>query len=557
MPPEPTMTADRDAEATGGTADVPVATVERKRRFSLVWLIPIVAAVAGIWLVWVTFAERGPTITITLQTASGIEPGKTPIKFRDVQLGVVETVSLSDDLQRVVVSARMQKAAEKELRTGTQFWVESARITAAGVSGLGTLLSGAYIGMRPGEGAPARSFVALEVPPVYQVDMPGKQFTLRAERLGSIAAGAPIYFRGIQVGSVLGYKLDENGRDVSIIAFVAAPYDAFVREESRFWNASGIDVTASVDGVNIRTESLQAILAGGLAFDTPVAASMSTAAADNAVFPLFASYEAVQQARYTIRVPFGLIFHGSAAGLEVGAPVVSAGIQVGEVTDIRLEVDPATMSIRIPVTIALEPQRWTAVGGTVPSAEDAAARMAKWVEGGLRARLESGSLITGQKIVTLGVVPDAPPASIVYDKGLPILPTVPSEIEILTEKATAFLDKLEQAPVAELVSDLRNTVQHADRLLASASVRQGVDGVGPLLDSLKQASDAARLTLEQTGTTMRAADQVLGVDSALRYDLARMVKELTTAARSLRTLADFLENNPDALLLGKPAPEHP
>ena len=179
---------------------------------------------------------------------------------------------LSDDLQHVVVTARMEKAAEKELREETQFWIESARITAGGVSGLGTLLSGAYIGMRPGAGKPTRHFVALETPPVYQVDVPGKRLTLRAEKLGSVSPGSPIYFRGIEVGGVLGYHLDENGKDVSIFAFVRAPYDAFVRRDSRFWNASGIDVSLTGAGVNVRTESLQAILMGGIAFDTPVTA---------------------------------------------------------------------------------------------------------------------------------------------------------------------------------------------------------------------------------------------------------------------------------------------
>src|SRR5512134_3716481 len=189
-----------DANSTPTPPELPQAAVGGKRRFSLVWLIPIVAAIAGAWLVYTTFAERGPTITITFQFASGIEPGKTPIKYRDVQLGLVQSVTLSDDLQHVIATARMEKAAEKELREGTEFWIESARITAGGVSGLGTLLSGVYIGMRPGPGQPRRRFVALETPPVYQVDIPGKRFVLGAQKLGSVSHGAPIYFRGIQVG---------------------------------------------------------------------------------------------------------------------------------------------------------------------------------------------------------------------------------------------------------------------------------------------------------------------------------------------------------------------
>jgi paraquat-inducible protein B len=537
--------------------ELPQAAIGGKRRFSLVWLIPIVAAIAGAWLVYTTFAERGPTITITFQFASGLEPGKTPIKYRDVQLGLVETVTLSDDLQHVLVTARMEKAAENELREGTQFWIESARITAGGVSGLGTLLSGAYIGIRPGPGEPSRHFVALETPPVYQVDVPGKRLTLRAERLGSVSPGSPIYFRGIEVGGVLGYHLDENGKDVSIFSFVRAPYDAFVRRDSRFWNASGIDVSLTAAGVNVRTESLQAILGGGIAFDTPIRGSASPVAEDNAAFPLFASYDAIQQAQYTVKMPFLLYFEGSASGLEPGAPVVSQGIKMGEVTDVHLETDPIKLTARILVTISLEPQRWTIKGEPPATPDIANQRMAKWVEHGLRGQLQSGNLLTGQRIVALQVFPDAPKAVLTYEDNIPVIPTVPPDIEVLTEKVTAFLDKLDKAPVDELVADLRDAVQQADRLFASASVKQGVEGlreVKPLLESLKSTSEAARVTLEHAGTTMQSAGATVGPDSALRYDLARLLKELTTTARSLRTLADFLEKNPNALILGKPAP---
>ena len=546
-----------DPNSTQTPPGLPQAAVGSKRRFSLVWLIPIVAAIAGAWLVYTTFAERGPLITITFQFASGLEPGKTPIKYRDVQLGLVDSVTLSDDLRNVIVTARMEKTAENELREGTQFWIESARITAGGVSGLGTLLSGAYIGIRPGPGKPSRHFVALEAPPVYQVNVPGKRLTLRAERLGSVSPGSPIYFRGIEVGGVLGYQLDENGKDVSMFGFVRAPYDAFVRRDSRFWNASGIDVSLTGAGVNVRTESLQAILTGGIAFDTPVTASASPVAEDNAAFPLFASYGAIQQAQYTVKMPFVLYFEESVSGLEPGASVVMQGMKMGEVTDVHLETDPSKLTARIVVTIALTPQRWTIKGQPPATPEIANQRMAKAVERGLRGQLQSGNLLTGQRVVALQVFPDAPKAALTYEDNKPVIPTVPSDIQALTDKVNSFLEKLDKAPIAELIADLRDTVQQTDRLLASASVKQGVDGlreVKPLLESLKRTSDEAHATLQHTATTMQSAGEAVGPDSALRYDLARLLRELTTTARSLRTLADFLEKNPNALILGKPAP---
>lgn len=548
------------AGSTAGGGDVPQAKVVRKGGFSLIWLIPIVAAIAGVWLVWTTFASRGPTITITLQSASGIEPGKTPIKYRDVQLGVVQTVELTDDLQHVVATARMNKGVEKELRQQTQFWIESARITAAGVSGLSTLLSGVYIGMRPGPGEPARAFVALESAPVYQVDVPGRHFTLRTKTLGSISAGAPIYFRGIQVGGILGYDLDPTGAGIDLFAFVRSPYDAFVRPGSHFWNASGIDVSVTGGGVDVRTESLVSVLSGGIAFDTPLEASDGPAAEENATFPLFHSRDAIEQAKFTLKVSFRMYFDDSVSGLDVGASVVYRGIKLGEVTDVHLEVDPKTLQARIPVTIALEPQRWVVKGGTtVQTATQLVDRVGKAVaDASLRGQMQSGNLLTGERLISLQMFPDAPKATLTFDEdGVPIIPTVPSDIQVLTDKVNSFLNKLDKAPVAELVTDLRNTVQQADRLLASASVRQGVDSlkdVGPLLESLRRTSDSARATLDRTEATLQSASQAIGPDSAVRYDLAALLQELTSAARSLRALADFLERNPNALILGKPTP---
>ena len=230
---------------------------------------------------------------------------------------------------------------------------------------------------------------------------------------------------------------------------------------------------------------------------------------------------------------------------------------MGEVTDVHLETDPIKLTARILVTISLEPQRWTIKGEPPSTPAIAHQRMAKWVEHGLRGQLQSGNLLTGQRIIALQVFPDAPKAALTYEDNIPVIPTVPSDIQVLTEKVTALLDKLDKAPVAELVADLRDAVQQTDRLLASAAVKQGVEGlreVKPLLESLKSTSEAARVTLEHAGATMQSAGAAVGPDSALRYDLARLLKELTTAARSLRTLSDFLEKNPNALILGRPTP---
>ncbi|NJO67606.1 MAG: MCE family protein [Rhodospirillales bacterium] len=548
--------AHPDLEAAG-LAD---AAVKQKRRFSLIWLIPIVAAIAGAYLVYTTFANRGPLITITFPNASGIEPGKTQIKYRDVNLGTVQTVSLSEDLGKVIVTARMSKEAEDHLRNGTTFWIESARITAGGVTGLSTLLSGSYIGMRPGEGNEERHFAGLETPPLYQVTIPGKNVTLKAKTLGSISAGAPIYFRGIEVGGVLGHHLAEDGNSVTIYGFVRAPFDKLVREKSEFWNASGIDFSLSAAGVDVRTESLTSILVGGIAFDTPSDESDSTAATDGETFPLYSSYAEIAQAKFTLKVPFLVYFDGSVSGLEPGAPVSYRGMKLGEVKEIQLQVDPTATTVMIPVRIELEPQRWMTDEAAAVSPNLIAERMGKWVERGLRAQLQSGNLLTGQKIVALEMMPNAKKASLTFVDGIAVIPTVPGEFEVLTDKVSAFLDELDKAPIGELVADARDAVQEAEALLGSPALRKGIDGlqeVGPLLESLKQTADAATATLDDAQLTVQSANAILGPDAPLRYDLNRMLKELTNTARSLRALADFLERNPDAIILGKPLPEKP
>ncbi len=536
-----------DSHDRAPSAAVPDVVVERRHGLPLVWLIPVLAAAIAAWLAYATYARKGPTITITFESAAGLEEGKTEIKYRDVALGVVQDVDLSADLSHVVVTAEMDKHATDHLRDGTQFWIENARVTASGVSGLGTLVSGAYIGILPGTGKPARQFKGMEDPPVLEVNVPGKRFTLHADK--SIAAAAPIFYRGVQVGEALGSSLAADGEGVTVFAFVRAPYDSLVRPQTHFWNAGGIDVSLGAKGLAVRTGSLVSVLIGGIAFDSPSSAAAAEPSPEGAEFTLYDSYDSIQEAQYTQKVPYLMYFQGSVAGLEPGAPVQFHGIQLGVVESVRLEIDIKTYKVRIPVVMHLQPQRASVVG----SSEDKTpqARMEQFVERGMRAQLRSGNLLTGALVVALDFFPDEPAAHLEYEDGVAVIPTVPSQVEQLTEKATVFLDKLAAAPVAELVTDLRRVVLDADTLLASKSLRQGLDGLAPLMDSLKRTSDSAHAALAQGEATLASANGAIGPDSALRYDLARLISELTDTARSLRTLADYLERNPNALIFGK------
>jgi paraquat-inducible protein B len=523
--------------------DVPEVLIEKRRGLPLVWLIPAVAAVAAAWLAWNTYSNEGPTITITFETASGLEPGKTHIKYRDVPLGIVENVELSEDLSHVVVTAQMERSAAPHLKEGTEFWIENARVTASGISGLGTLVSGAYIGVKPGDGESTREFTGSEEPPVLQVTVPGTRYVLHSDRRGSISANSPIYYRGIQVGEVLGSSLADDAKGVTVFAFVRAPYDKMVKTNTRFWNAGGVDVSFGAQGLKVRTESVVSLLIGGITFETPGSAKRDESAPENHQFTLYTSYDDIAEAGYTQKVRYLLNFTGSVGGLEPGAPVTFRGMKIGVVESLELEIDTTDYSVRVPVVIEIQPERARIVGDD--GENGTRDRMEVFIEKGLRAQLRSGSLLTGSLLVALDFFPDDPPKKMAHVDGNFVIPTVPSTIEQLTEKASDFLRSLADAPVADLVVELRNTVKSVDSLLNSPALKGGMNELAPLLASIRAASDSAKVTLEGAGT-------MVGNDSALRADLLRMLDELTEMARSVRTLTDYLERNPNSLIFGKP-----
>src|SRR5262245_13683892 len=392
--------------------EIEAAVVEEKRRISIVWVIPIVAALVGAFVAWRAISSRGPEITITFKTAAGLEAGKTKIKYKDVEVGLVETVELAKDLSGIICTARMVPGADAYLREKTQFWVVSARISGGQVSGLETLLAGAYIGVDPVlDGPRAKVFTGLEVAPIVTLTEPGRYFVLRSERAGAIDVGSPVYFQHIAVGKVVSSKLDTGDDFVETRVFVNAPYDARVHAETRWWNASGIDMSLTAQGLSLDTQSLISILIGGIAFETPTGLHVEPAAAET-VFALHENRQLAEERTYTFAAPFRLYFDQSVRGLSVGAPVDFRGIQIGEVTDVDIQFDPKSREgFRIPVTIKLQPERFN--GGRAPaSLEERRSVVDRMIAGGLRAQLRSGSLLTGQMFVALDMFKDAPAAKV-------------------------------------------------------------------------------------------------------------------------------------------------
>ncbi|MFB0825883.1 intermembrane transport protein PqiB [Chromobacterium violaceum] len=525
--------------------DLPQAVPVRRRRWapSLVWLIPVVAALIGGWLAVHAVLSRGPTITISFQNAEGIEAGKTRIKYKDVEIGEVTSVKLSPNRQAIVATAQLSKEAADYLAEDSRFWVVRPRVSGGGVSGLGTVLSGSYIGMDIGKSEARKTdFVGLETPPIINADLPGQTFTLRADNLGSLNTGSPVYFRRVPVGQVVGYELDSKGGYVKVAVFINAPYDRFVSANSRFWHASGVDVSLSANGLNVSTQSLAAIALGGIAFETPLADNAGIPLSDRN-FILHDSRDRALQNPDREMQPFRLRFRQSLRGLSVGAPVDFRGITIGEVTAIGVQYVPERKDFDMTVDIRTYPSRLDSLsrGGRITGKLSPQALVAN----GMRAQLRSGNLITGQLYVALDFFRDAPPAKLVVRNGLPELPTISGDLEELQRVLQRIVKKLDAVPFDSIGKE-------ADASLKS--LHQTLDSVKKLSDGLNgDAVPQALKTLEQLQQTLEATRQTMRADSPLQQDVRAAAQEVKETARSFRALADYLDRHPEALVRGKEA----
>jgi paraquat-inducible protein B len=509
----------------------------------LVWVVPIAAAVIGISLLIRNWENAGPRITISLLSGEGVQVGKTLIKYRDVTVGHVSAVGLSADHQTVVVSADLSKDAASLLRADTQFWIVRPRIGVGSVSGLDTLLSGVYIGMKTGTGTlHERQFVGLENPPALSHGPRGRELQLHAARAGSLAIGAPVYFRQFQVGRVIDENLLPDG-STRVTVFVEAPYDGFVKPVTRFWNASGIDVKLGADGLNVQTESLAAVLAGGIAFDDgPVEALFFAAGSMPGEFTLYKNEtEAMAppdgDPRY-IRMRFAQALRG----LEVGAPVEFVGVNIGSVVAVDLGYERQDKSFPVIVTAKVYPRRMgqayeaLAAQGKTESEETLAAFVGTLVNRGLRAQPRSGSLLTGKLYIALDFQPASPRAA--FDASIrPLeLPTVNGTFQELEASVGRLVKKVNDLPLEQIAADLHTDLTDLHETLSELHA---------------QVLPSAVDTLSALHSTLDSADRTLDVESPLQRSLMETLSESRSTLQAVRELADYVDRHPDALLRGR------
>ena len=543
-------------------SNVPEAThVPKKRaRIAVVWIVPIVAALVGAGIVVQQYLNEGPTIRISFRTAEGIEPGKTSIKYKDVDIGKVTEVVLSKDFSKILVTAKMEKHAEGLLVTDSRFWIVKPRVTLGGVSGIGTLLSGRYIGIEPGKAAKSSGdFVGLEVPPPVTAGMSGREFILRAGTLGSLGIGSPIFYRRLNVGQVIGYDLAPDGKSVGIKIFMNAPYDGYITSDTRFWESSGIHASMGAGGLSVQTESLLSVLVGGIVLETPPSATPGKPAPAKSVFTLFDNRDAAMAPQMSESERYVLYFNESLHGLSVGAPVTMLGLPVGEVTSVGLDYVPEAQGIRTRVEIMtyqyrlLRHLRDTDVAAMkfMSPAERHKVMQRLVEEKGLRAQLRTGNFISGQMYVALEYFPDAPKAKINRAVDPPQFPVIPGKIENIEMQLKSILAKFDKIPLEEIGKDLKKTLATLDTTLRSADrTLTRVDAetlpeAKKTLEDLRRALAVAERVLSSTDNTL------LGPDAPAQQELRAALQEIARSARAIRLLADVLERNPESLLRGK------
>jgi len=529
--------------------DIPSAVVRSKRRSppQLIWLIPIVAVLIGGWLAVKSILDKGPTVTITFKTAEGLEAGKTKVKYKNVEIGEVRTIVLSEDHSQVIVTVEFEKHAENFLVEDTRLWVVRPRVGGGQVSGLGTLFSGAYIGLDIGHSpTKKREFTGLEIPPVVTGDDPGRQFILRSDDLGSVDVGTGIFYRHAQVGRVVAHELDRDGKNVTIKIFVDAPYDQYVHANTRFWDASGLDLTFDASGVKVDTQSFLSIMAGGVAFDAPAGSGVLAEADPDTVFHMFSNRALAMKQPDRETLLFTMYFSDSLRGLTAGAPVELNGVEIGEVKSIMAGIDHKTSEFRFPVDVAFYPGRLRALvreGMADPTPAEQKARIDRYVQDGLRAQLKTGSLLTGQMYIGLDMFPKAAPAKIDWAKSPPEFPTHPGTMVELQATLMNISKKLESMPIDQIGGDLRVALQSLNRTLVSA------EQMVKRMD--KDIAPAAKSTLDDARRMLNTAERTLASDAPLQQDLRSSLRELSRAAQSLRELTDLLERQPESLIRGK------
>jgi paraquat-inducible protein B len=526
-----------------------VEIVNKKPLLSSVWFVPLTAIAIGLWMVIQSALSEGPKIEITFSTAEGLKAGETRVKRLSVDLGVVEEVFLNDDFNDVTAIVRLDGETQELLREDTQFWVVRPRIGSSGISGLSTLLSGAYIELSPGTGATGRrKFSGLEDVPVTPQSTPGIHIDLKSERVGSISIGSPVLYNGYRVGKVEAKTLSAKDGQARYKIFVNAPYNDLITDSTRFWNASGISVDAGVDGLSVHTDSLETLLSGGISFGLPQGASPGAPVEDSREFQLYDKESDIYENPHTHGRNYLLLFDSSIRGLEVGAPVDYRGARFGTVVSVSMGLLEAGQGwttdghAQMPVLIRIEPGRLGNDSNRGVTENDQLLEVA--VANGLRASLATGNIITGRLYVDLDYYEADPEVKIETLSDWQVFPTTTAGIAQIERQVGELLKKMESLPVEVAVTEATSALKNISKVMKSADT--ALADVNFILDdpATQALPQNVNATLIDLSKTLKGMDP----ESNLYKDLEATMIELRRMLRQTDILFKRLDAKPNSMV---------
>ncbi|MCS2158513.1 intermembrane transport protein PqiB [Scandinavium sp. H11S7] len=523
------------------------AKVQKVKNWSPVWIFPIVTALIGAWILFYHYSHQGPEVTLMTTNAEGIEGGKTRIKSRSVDVGVVESTTLTDDLTHVEIKARLNTGMEKLLHGDSAFWVVKPQVGREGISGLGTLLSGAYIELQPGtKGAEPEKFQLLDSPPLAPPDAKGIRVLLESNKAGQLSPGDPVLFRGYRVGSVETSSFNADKRSITYQLFISAPNDRLVTTNARFWKDSGIAVDLTSAGMRVEMGSLSTLFGGGVSFDVPDEQSLGEPVANKTEYHLFDDQRSIQDAMYTQHVDYVMFFKDSVRGLQPGAPVEFRGIRLGTVGKVPFFIPGLHQRLsddfRIPVQIRIEPERLVNQLGGDP---DIRSHLDTLIERGLRGSLKSGNLVTGALYIDLDFYPKAEPRGKFREfGGFEIIPTVSGGLAQIQQRLMDALDKINNLPINPLIEQATNSLAESQKTMKH--VQATLDNINKITGS--QSMQDLPADMQKTLRELNRSMQGFQPGSAAYNKMVGDMQRLDQVLRELQPVLKTLNNKSNALV---------
>ncbi|MDC9613041.1 intermembrane transport protein PqiB [Xenorhabdus khoisanae] len=546
----------RSRKVTDKEEDQAQARISKLKSWSPVWIVPIITVLIGAWILFYHFSHQGPEVILITSNAEGIEAGKTKIKSRSVDVGVVEKVSLSDNLGQVIIKARLNDGMERLLHKDTAFWVVKPQIGREGVSGLSTLLSGVFIELQPGtQGGEEKKFSLLDSPPLASPDAKGIRIILTSEKAGRLSPGDPVLFRGYRVGSVEAGIFDPISRLVRYQIFVNAPYDGLLTTNVRFWKDSGVAFDMSSQGIRVDVASLSTLFGGGVSFDVPEGWGLGNPVKEKEVFKLYDNEKNIQNSLYTEHKGFLLFFSDSVRGLQSGAPVEFRGIRVGTVVKVPFYTESIKQRVdsdfRIPVLIHIEPGRFKKELG---DGFDTDKELKEIIERGLRASLKSGNLLTGALFIDLNFFPDEKDWENPHKvAGYDVLPTVSGGLAQIQQKVITALDKINNMPIEPVFIQATRTLEESQKTIKTA--QKTMDELNRILASKE--TQGLPKDIQNTLNELNRSMQGIQPGSPAYNKLVDNMQRLDQVMRELQPVLKTLNNKSNALVFEAEAIKDP